>query len=96
MIKYLVSAAAAAVLSISAFAAAPAAAQGFGVSVGVNDGYRGDRHHYGHNRHYRHHGYGPGVRVYSGRSAYRDDCYTKRTVKWRNGRKIVRETRICD
>lgn len=93
MTKYLVSAAAAAIFSVATFAAAPASAQGVGISVGVNDGYHGSRH-------YRHDGYRyghrPGVRVYSGRSAYRDDCYTKRTVKWRNGRKIVRETRICD
>jgi hypothetical protein len=60
----------------------------------VNDGYRGDGYR-GHGHHYGH-GYRPGVRVYSGRNSYRNDCYTKRTVKWRNGKKIVRETRICD
>ena len=94
MTKFLVSAAAAAIVSVAAFAAAPASAQGVGISVGVNDGY------HGHRPYYRHHGYGhgyrPGVRVYAGRSSYRDDCYTKRTVKWRNGKKIVTERRICD
>lgn len=89
MTKYLVSAAAAALVSVAAFAA-PASAQGVSIGVGVNDGY------YGHGHHYRHHDYRPGVRVYSGRSAYRDDCYTKRVVKWRNGKKIIRETRVCD
>lgn len=91
MTKYLVSAAVAAIVSVAAFAA-PASAQGF--SIGVNAG--GDRYHDG----YRGDGYGyrhrPGVRVYSGRSAYRGDCYTKQTVKWRNGKKIITERRICD
>jgi hypothetical protein len=95
MTKYLVSAAIAAVISAAAFTA-PASAQGVSIGIGsggYHDGYRGDR--------YRGDGYGyghrPGVRVYSGRAAYRgDDCYTKRTVKWRNGRKIITERRICD
>jgi hypothetical protein len=88
MTKFLVSAAAAAIVSVAAFAV-PASAQGVSIGVGVNDGYHG-----GH--HYRHHDYRPGVRVYSGRSAYRNDCHTKRVVKWRNGKKIIRETRVCD
>ncbi|BCJ89463.1 hypothetical protein IZ6_01980 [Terrihabitans soli] len=92
MNKYLVSAAAAAIVSIAAFAA-PASAQG--VSIGINAGH--DRPYYGQGHGYRHYGYGaPGVRVYSGRSSYRGDCYTKQTVKWRNGKKIITERRICD
>jgi hypothetical protein len=88
MTKYLVSAAVAAVVATAAFTA-PASAQ-VGLSVDVGNGYYGEGHH----RHYRHHA--PGVRVYTGRSAYRDDCYTKRVVKWRHGKKIIRETRVCD
>lgn len=89
MTKYLVSAACIAVLGMTAFAA-PASADpdiGFGINIG------GDGYH--HHRHYRHHHYGPGVRVYTGRSSYRD-CDTRRVVKWRNGRKIVRVIRDCD
>ena len=94
MTKYLVSAAAAAVLGLSALAATPAAAQ-VGFSVNVGDGHHGHRY-YGHRNYGYGHGYRPGIRVYSGRSSYRDDCYTKRTVKYRNGRKIVTTKRICD
>jgi hypothetical protein len=87
MTKYLVSAAIAAVISAAAFTA-PASAQC--ISIGVGN----DRPYYGHGYN-RHHA--PGVRVHAGRNAYRgDDCYTKRTVKWRNGRKIITERRICD
>jgi hypothetical protein len=89
MTKYLVSAACAAVLGVSAFAAPASADPNIGFSIGVNDGY----HH--RDRHYGHRYYGPGVRVYSGRSSYRD-CDTKRVVKWRNGKKIVRVIRDCD
>jgi hypothetical protein len=92
MTKYLVSAACVAVLGMTAFAA-PASADpniGFGISVGGD----GHRHHRRHDGYYGHH-YGPGVRVYTGRSSYRD-CDTKRVVKWRNGRKIVRVIRDCD
>jgi hypothetical protein len=91
MTKYLISAAAAAIVAVGAFAT-PAAAQGVGFSVGVGS----DRPYYGGDRYYGERHHRPGVRVYSGRSSYRDDCYTKRTVKWRNGRKIVTERRICD
>jgi hypothetical protein len=91
MTKYLVSAAVAAVFGVAAFSV-PASAQGVSIGIGGDRPYYGDRHHYrGHHSDYR-----PGVRVYTGRSAYRDDCYTKRTVKWRNGRKVVVERRICD
>ena len=89
MTRFLVSAACAAVLGAAAFAT-PASADpnvGFGISIGDND-YR--QHH----RHYRH-DHRPGVRVYTGRSSYRD-CDTRRIVKWRNGRKIVRVVRDCD
>jgi hypothetical protein len=96
MTKYLVSAAAAAIVSVAAFAA-PASAQGFSVGVnagpGYHDGYRGDGYR---GDGYRYRQPAPAVRVYTGRNAYRGDCYTKQTVKWRNGKKIIRETRICD
>ena len=96
MTKYLVSAAAAAVLGLTAIAATPAAAQ-VGFSVNVGDGYHGGHRYHG-DRYYghRYYGYRPGVRVYTGRSSYYDDCRTKRTVKWRNGKKIVTTKRICD
>ncbi len=90
MTKYLVSAAVAAVIGAAAFTS-PAAAQ-VGVSIGVgspgyHDGYRGDRRYYRQD---------PGVTVYSGRSAYRDDCRTRRTTVWENGRKITRTVRRCN
>ena len=91
MTRYLVSAALAAVLGAAAFATPSAAQVGIGINVGP------DRPHYGYGydgpRYYHPR---PGVRVYTGRSAYRDDCVTKRTVKWRNGKKIVRTVRDCD
>lgn len=88
MTKYLLTAAAAAALGISAFAAPAAAQVGFSVNVGP------DRHYDHYGPHYYHRS--PGVRVYTGRNAYRDDCRTKRTVKWRNGKKIVKTVRDCD
>ncbi len=91
MTKYLVSAALAAVIGAAAFASPASAQVGIGIDVGPRGGYHDG--YYGGPRHYNS---GPGVRVYSGRSAYRADCYTKRTVKFRNGRKIVTERRICD
>jgi uncharacterized membrane protein len=95
MTKYLVSAAAAAIVAVSAFSA-PASAQSF--SVGVNAGH--DRPYYGGGYRgdgYRGDGYrsGPGVTIRTGRSSYRE-CYTKQTVKYRNGRKIITERQICD
>lgn len=94
MTKFLISAACAAVLGVAAFAAPASADPNVGFSFSVGDSHRNHYRHgyYGH----RYYGHRPAVRVYTGRSAYRDDCYTKRTVKWRNGRKIVRTTRICD
>ena len=91
MTRYLVSAAVAAVIGAAAFATPSAAQVGFSVNVGPDRPYHGygyDGPRYYHSR--------PGVRVYSGRSAYRDDCYSKRTVKWRNGQKIVTTRRVCD
>lgn len=91
MTKYLVSAAVAAVMGAAAFATPSAAQVGFSVNVGPDRPYYGygyDGPRYYHSR--------PGVRVYSGRSAYRDDCRTKRVVKWRNGQKIVTTRRVCD
>jgi hypothetical protein len=95
MNKYLVSAAVAATVVAAAAFAVPASAQGVGLSVGVNDGYYGGGRGYGQGHHYGHRP-APGIRVYSGRSSYRDDCHTKRVVKWRHGKKIIRETRVCD
>jgi hypothetical protein len=90
MTKYLVSAAVGAVIAAGAFTA-PASAQGISLSIGEQRPYYG--YGYQQPRYYNH---GPAVRVYSGRSSYRnDDCYMKRTVKWRNGKKIVRETEVC-
>jgi hypothetical protein len=91
MNKYLVSAALAAVIGVGAFTA-PASAQ-VGIGVNVGPGYHRGGGYYDGPRHYNS---GPGVRVYTGRAAYRDDCFTKRTVKFRNGRKIVTERRICN
>lgn len=87
MTRYLVSTAAAAVLGIAAFAPPASADPDVGFSFSLGD--RGHRHY---DRDYY---YEPGVRVYSGRSSYRD-CDTKRVVKWRNGKKIVRTVRDCD
>jgi hypothetical protein len=92
MTKYLVSAALAAVIGAAAFTA-PASAQ-VGIGVNVGPGYNHGGGYYGGPRHYNS---GPAVRVYTGRSAYRaDDCFTKRTVKYRNGRKIVTERQVCN
>jgi hypothetical protein len=90
MTKYLVSAAVAAVIGAAAFTS-PAAAQ-VGVSIGVGEpGYHHRDRYYG-DRYHR----APGVTVYSGRSAYRDDCRTRRTTVWENGRKITRTVRTCN
>ena len=89
MTRYFASAAAAAVLGAIAFAGPAAAQVGVGIHVGPDRDYYGDRYYDERPR--------AGVRVYSGRNSYRDDdCYTKRRVVWRDGRKIVRTTRVCD
>jgi hypothetical protein len=99
MNKYLVSAALAAVIGAAAFTAPASAQVGVGINVGPQGGYH-DGYHGGYQGGYyngpRRYNSGPSVRVYSGRAAYRDDCYTKRTVKFRNGRKVVTERRICN
>ena len=90
MIKYLVSAVLGALICAAAFTSPAAAQVGVGIDIGggrdryYDDRYEGDRY----NR--------PGVRVYSGRSAYEDDCYTRRTTRWVNGRRVVRDVRVCD
>ncbi len=96
MTKYLASAALAALIGAAAFTS-PAAAQ-VGIDLGVggdryyDDRYDGDR--YDRDRDYR--PGRPGVRIYSGRSATRDECYERRSVRWINGRRVVRTTRVCD
>jgi hypothetical protein len=95
MSRYLVSAAAAAVLGLAAFTA-PATADpnvGFSVNVGgggYHDGYYAPRY----NSYY--HAPRPGVRVYTGRSAYREDCSTKKVTTWKNGVKRVKVVKTCD
>jgi hypothetical protein len=92
MNKYLVSAALAAVIGAAAFTAPASAQVGVGISVGPQGGYHDGRRYDGP----RHYNSGPAVRVYSGRAAYRNDCYTKRVVKFRNGRRVVTERQICN
>jgi hypothetical protein len=96
MNKYLVSAALAAVIGAAAFIAPASAQVGVGINVGPQGGYNGGHHRGYYNNGPRHYNSGPVVRVYSGRAAYRDDCYTKRTVKFRHGQKVVTERRICN
>jgi len=105
MTKYLASAALAA-LGAATFAS-PAAAQ-VAIDIGVGgDGYYDDSYYddsYYGNRFYGDPYYGdrdyrsgrPGVRVYIGRSATRDDCYDRRSVRWIDGRRFVRTVRVCE
>ncbi len=91
MTKYLASAALAAAIAVAAFAAPASAQVGIGINIGPDRPHYGERH-YG-DRHYRDR---RPVRVYSGRNAYRNECETRRTVRWVNGRKVVRTVRACD
>ncbi len=101
MTKYLAWAALAA-LGCAAFAP-PAAAQ-IGIDIGVGgDPYYGDPYYdgpYYDDRYYgdRYYGdpYYPGVRVYIGPSAFREDCYDHRSVRWIDGRRFVRTVRVCE
>jgi len=88
MIKVLAPAAFAVMIGFGAFAA-PASAQGVSISVGSDRPYYGERHY--HRHHHR-----PGVRIYSGRSSYVDNCRTRRTERWVNGRRVIRTVRVCD
>jgi hypothetical protein len=96
MTKYLASAAVAALIGTAAFAS-PAAAQ-----VDIDLGVGGDR--YGDDRYDGDRDYGdrdyrsgrPGVRIYSGRNATRGECYDRRSVRWVNGRRVVRTVRVCE
>ncbi|MFC5069853.1 hypothetical protein [Flaviflagellibacter deserti] len=93
MTKYLITAAFAGLVGVAAFTGPAAAQVSFGIGVGPDyrDRYYDDRY-YG-DRYYRR---GPGVTVYSGRSAYRDDCRTRRTTRWVDGRRVTRTVRVCD
>ncbi len=91
MTKFLASAALAALIGAAAFTS-PAAAQ-----VSIDLGVGGDR--YNDDRDYGDRDYRsgrPGVPVYSGRSVTREECYDRRSVRWVNGRRVVRTVRVCE